>query len=85
MPEINFSLEEIKKLLFDLDTSALFILKHCADEVSCVLKVIFTRSLSTGILPLDWQKAKAICPIFKKGRRDQTSNYRLIFLLYVQK
>ena len=87
MPEINFSLKGIKKLLSDLDTSKAngpdgvpsFILKHCADEISCVLKVIFARSLSTGVLPSDWQKAN-ICPIFKKGRRDQTSNYRPISL-----
>ena len=44
-----------------------------------MLKVIFARSLSTGVLPSDWQKAN-ICPIFKKGRRDQTSNYRPISL-----
>ena len=54
MLEINFSLEGIKKLLSDLDTSpdgvSSFILKHCADEISRVLKVIFTRSLSTGVL-----------------------------------
>ena len=47
MPDINnyFSLEEINKLLSDLDTSKAsgpdgvpsFILKHCPDEISCVL------------------------------------------------
>ena len=85
MPEINFSVEGIQKLLSDLVTSKAngpdgvpsFVLKHCTDEISCVaiLKVIFTRSLSTGVLSSNWQKAN-VHPIFKKGRRDQTSNYR---------
>ena len=91
MPKIliNFSLEEIKKLLSDVhvDTSTArgpggvpsFMLKHCVDEISCVLKVIFTRSLSTGVLPLGWQEAN-ICPIFIKRRYNQTSSYRPISL-----
>ena len=90
MPYINFSLEEIKKLLSDLDISKAsgldgvpsFILKHCVDEISYVLKVIFTRSLSTGVLPSDWQKAN-ICAIFKKG--DVTKLATIGLFLYVQK
>jgi len=56
-----------------------FVLKHCAEEISPVLNVIFTKSLSSGTLPSDWKKAN-ICPVFKKGRRDNACNYRPISL-----
>ena len=48
-------------------------------EISPILQVIFTKSLSSGLLLSDWKKAN-ICPVFKKGRRDEASNYRPISL-----
>ena len=56
-----------------------YILKNCAEEISPVLKVIFTKSFTTGTLPKDWLTAN-ICPVHKKGRRDDASNYRPISL-----
>ena len=56
-----------------------YILENCAKEISSVLKVIFTESFTTGNLPSDWLTAN-VCPIYKKGRRDDASNYRPIFL-----
>ena len=44
-----------------------------------MLKVIFTKSFTIGILPKDWLTAN-ICPVHKKGRRDDASNYRPISL-----
>ena len=85
--DITFSVEGICQLLSELDTNKAsgpdeippFVLKHCAEEISPVLNVIFTKSLSSGTLPSDWKKAN-ICPVFKKGRQDNACNYRPISL-----
>ena len=92
--DITFSVEGIRQLLSNLDTNKAsspdeipsFILKQFAVEISPILQVLFTKSLSSGLLPSDWKKAN-ICPVFKKGRRDEASNYRPIslILLYAQK
>ena len=51
-----------------------YILKHCADEITLILHIIFTQSLSTSLLPNDWLKAN-ICPVHKKGSRSNVSSY----------
>ena len=87
LPDITFSVEGIRQLLFELDANKAngpdeippFVLKECAEEISPVLQIIFTKSLSSGVLPSDWKKAN-ICPVFKKGRRDEAKNYRPISL-----
>ena len=43
---------------------------------------ISTRSLDTGILLSDWLMA-SVCPVFKKGNRTSTANYRPISLTSV--
>ena len=55
-----------------------YILKNCAKE-NPVLNAIFTESFTTGNLPSDWLTAN-VCPIYKKGRRNDASNYRPISL-----
>ena len=85
--DITFSVEGLRQLLSNLDTNKAsgpdeipsFILKQFAVEISPILQVIFTKSLSSGLLPSDWKKGN-ICPVFKKGRRDEASNYRPISL-----
>ena len=87
MPNISISQSGIHKLLVTLDTNkasgpdsiSLYILKHCADEITPILHVIFNHSLSTNSLPSDWLKAN-ICPVFKKGNHSSVSNYRPISL-----
>ena len=84
MPEISFSLHGIQQALCNLqacgpDRIPPFILKNCAEEISPMLRVIFTESYTTGNLPTDWLTAN-ICPIHKKGRCDDASNYRPISL-----
>ena len=59
-----------------------YILKNCANEISPILQVIFTQSLDTGILPSDWLMAN-VCPVYKKGNRTSTANYRPISLTSV--
>ena len=86
-PLIIFSQSGIQHLLSTLDVNKAsgpdrispYILKHCAEELSPVLQVIFTQSLATGTLPPDWLSAN-IYPVFKKGSRNKVCNYRPISL-----
>ena len=55
------------------------ILKTCAEQVAPLLQQIFQKSLDTGELPLDWQKAN-VTPIFKTGNRSDPANYRPVSL-----
>ena len=55
------------------------ILKALSDVISYPVAVIFRRSLDTGCIPRDWRTAN-VTPIFKKGNRHQTSNYRPVSL-----
>ena len=57
------------------------LLKSCPAVLS-PLYLIFTKSLSTGLLPRKW-KESSITPIFKKGSRHQPLNYRPISLTSV--
>ena len=74
MPTVLFTTNGIENLLSNLDPNKAqgpdrispYILNYCATEISPILQVIFTQSLNTGKLPLDWLKAD-ICPVFKKA------------------
>ena len=55
------------------------VLKCCATEIAPLLQLIFTQSMTSGILPNDWLSAN-ITPIYKKGDRANPSNYRPISL-----
>jgi len=87
MPDISISEAGIYQLLTSLDEHkasgpdriSAYILKHCAGEIAPILHIIFTRSLSTNLLPNDWLKAN-ICPVHKKGSRSNIANYRPISL-----
>ena len=87
MPDISISESGIYHLLTTLDEHKAsgpdrispYILKHCADEITPILHVIFNQSLLTSSLPNDWLKAN-ICPVYKKGNRSNVTNYRPISL-----
>ena len=74
MPDISISQAGIYQLLTSLDEHKAngpdrispYILKHCADEITPILYIIFTQSLSTSLLPNDWLKANNICPVHKR-------------------
>ena len=94
MPDITFSsVTGIQHQLSVLDINKAsgpdnvspFILKHCSNEISPILQVIFTQSLDTGhgVLPSDWLKAN-VCPVFKN--RKPNSCFQLssnIFNIYM--
>ena len=52
-----------------------YILKHCADELMPILYVMIIQPLSTSLLPNDWLKVIAICPVHKKGNRINVNSY----------
>ena len=58
------------------------LLKHIAEEISKPLATIINKSLKEGTVPKEMKIAKII-PLFKKGQKEQMSNYRPISLLNV--
>ena len=44
-------------------------------EIVDALVVIFQDSIDSGTIPADWSVAN-VTPIFKKGGREKTGNYR---------
>ena len=87
MPNITFKTKGIAKLLQNLskykaagpDSLPTFILKVAANEIAPVFTKIFQKSYDTGTVPSDWRDAN-IVPIYKKGDKQQPSNYRLVSL-----
>ena len=58
------------------------LLQNVADEVAKPLTLIFTKSLNESKLPEDWKRAN-ITAIYKKGARNEASNYRPVSLTSV--
>ena len=54
-----------------------YILKACANTLYVPLTILYSRSLSSSVLPDEWKQAHVV-PVFKKGQRNQASNYRPI-------
>ena len=57
------------------------LLKSCP-SLSIPIRLIFRRSLSDGVVPVDW-KHSVIVPLFKKNSRHVALNYRPISLTSV--
>lgn len=55
------------------------ILQETASTIATPLARLFRRSLDSGVLPDDWKKGLVV-PIFKKGSKQDPSNYRPISL-----
>ena len=55
------------------------ILKETVEQISKPLAHVFNMSLQEGIVPLEWKEANII-PLFKKGSRNKSVNYRPLAL-----
>ena len=85
--DIDFSPERIINLLKEVNPNKANgpdgihgqVLKHCARSLAHPLSVIFTLSYNSGCVPKDWRSANVV-PVFKKGSKDDVTNYRPISL-----
>ncbi|KFP27068.1 RNA-directed DNA polymerase from mobile element jockey, partial [Colius striatus] len=79
--------EEVKDFLGKLNTRKSMgpdgmhprVVRKLADVIAELLSVIFKESWRTGKVPEDWRKAN-VTPVFKKGRKDDSGNYRPVSL-----
>ena len=58
------------------------LLKETVEQISTPLAHMFNMSLQEGIVPLEWKEANII-PVFKKGSRNKSVNYRPMSLTSV--
>ena len=58
------------------------ILKETVEQMCTPLAHVFNMSLHEGIVPLEWKEANII-PLFKKGSRNKSVNYRPVSLTSV--
>ena len=54
-------------------------LKEVRNEIGAIIAEFFIESIKTGEIPKDWRDA-IVTPLFKKGSRSDTSNYRPVSL-----
>ena len=84
---ISISVDGVANLLQNLnphkatgpDGIPAYLLKECSNEIAPILTLIFQCSMQQGSMPDEWKTANII-PIFKKGDRTITDDYRPVSL-----
>ena len=51
------------------------LLVETVEQISIPLARVFNLSLKEGVFPVEWKEANII-PLFKKGSRNKSENYR---------
>ena len=57
-------------------------LREPADAIARPLLIIFEQSWQLGEVPENWRKAN-VTPIFKKGKKEEPGNYKLVSLTVI--
>ena len=58
------------------------LLLEIVEQISIPLATVFNLSIEEGVVPLEWKEANII-PLFKKGSRSKSENYRPVSLTSV--
>ena len=58
------------------------LLMETVEHISIPLTRVFNLSLKEGVVPVEWKEANII-PLFKKGSRNKSENYRPVSLTSV--
>ncbi len=90
MQHFTISAEDVHRQLINLnprgsegaDEIHTRILNSLAGYLAAPLAKLFNNSLKTGIIPVQW-KSSIICPIQKKGSKNDVANYGHICLTSV--
>ena len=56
--------------------------KEEVEQISIPIARVFNLSLKEGVVPFEWKEANII-PLFKKGSRNKSENYRPVSLTSV--
>ena len=56
-----------------------WVLKEASKELAIQFTILYRKSLTEGVVPKEWKDAH-ITPIFKKGSRAASNNYRPVSL-----
>ena len=83
MDNIPFTIADVHATLSNLpnklsrtpDCLPAYLLRRIVPGIAYPVYLMFQKSIETGDLPNDWKTA-LVCPIFKKGKNCQASNYR---------